>query len=591
VRRLLAPALVLTLALPVTARADEIVVLKDPDASVAAETKERQSELGGFAVEHRYDAGVEGFAADLTPEQVRELRSDPEVAAVVPDRRVRIRATTTPPGIRRVTQAAPGLVRREATGAVAVVDSGVDLTHPDLNVTLGKNCIENESGTDLNGHGTHVAGTIAAENDGTGVVGVAPGTEIYSVKVLDSEGSGFTSDILCGLDWLIENAQSHGIEVVNFSLGGPGTDSTCGTNLDPEHEMLCDLVDLGVTPVVAAGNEGADFADVDSNAEYDCPGAAPSCPDAPASFPEVLTVSAITDTDGSPGGDGPTLTDGCAVTSETDPDLVNNDDTPVWFSNYATTDEDAAHLVAAPGMCILSTVNGGGYELMSGTSMAAPHVAGLVALCHGEAGTPGPCANLAPAQVIEHMRDSAEAGAFTLGSARYGPLALLTQSALPVEALSEPIPQPQPQPQPDPQPPAQQEPAPAPPQPPPAPLPGPPATFAPPVVSPAKPKLSFTIARISRLRSKGLRVRISCDGACSGLVRVRVSRATMKKLKLKSPTLATARVRRAGTVTLRLTRAAKRALAKQRSLSATVVADVRSGGRTVRVTKRLRSKR
>jgi subtilisin family serine protease len=360
VRRLAPLVLLIGLALAPAASAGEIVVLERTADPVATETAEREAALG-FDAERRFSRAVRGFAADLTPEQVQALREDPEVAMVVPDRPVRALAAVpaksgerVPPGVRRSLAAPAGTVREAATGAVAVLDSGVDLDHPDLDVVAGANCIA--PGTppdDVHGHGTHVAGTVAARNNGAGVTGVAPGTKIVAVKVLGDTGSGTTSSVLCGIDYVLANAARLGIGVANFSLGGDGQRSTCAT--DAEHAAFCALTRAGITPVVAAGNEGTDFGT--------------SAPDVPAAYAEVLTVAAMVDTDGVPGGSGAK----CGT--------ADADDAHATFSNYAVDAAERAHLVAAPGACILSTARGGGTTWMSGTSMAAPHVAALVALC------------------------------------------------------------------------------------------------------------------------------------------------------------------------------------------------------------------
>ena len=158
---------------------------------------------------------------------------------------------------------------------------------------------------------------------------------------------------------------------------------------------LCASVAAGVTYVVAAGNDGWDF-------DY-----APA-PDTPAAYPEALTVTAMADSDGRGGaaGGAPACTSG------------ELDDRSATFSNFAATAAGAAHAIAAPGVCIRSTWPGGGHATISGTSMAAPHVAALAALCIADAGRPGPCAGLSPAQVIARLR--AEAQAFTAAQTTYG---------------------------------------------------------------------------------------------------------------------------------------------------------------------------
>jgi subtilisin len=229
-----------------------------------------------------------------------------------------------------------------------VIDTGIDTTHPDLNVVDGKNCSTGKSYDDGNGHGSHVAGTIAAKDDSSGVVGVAPGARLYAVRVLDNRGSGTWSSVICGIDWVTGNAAT--IEVANMSLGGGGSEpddaiGDCNTG-DALHDSVCNSVGAGVTYAVAAGNSNADAATF-----------------VPAAYGEVITVSALADFDGQPGG----LAD---ATCRSDVD-----DTFADFSNYGT-DVD----LIAPGVCITSTWKDGGYNTISGTSMASPHVAGAAAL-------------------------------------------------------------------------------------------------------------------------------------------------------------------------------------------------------------------
>src|SRR5438477_2031782 len=237
---------------------------------------------------------------------------------------------------------------------------------------------------DDNGHGTHVAGTIGAKNNGAGVVGVAPGTKLYAVKVVNAQGSGTDAQVICGIDWVTANAATLGIKVANMSLGGPGADDgNCGnTNADALHRAICNSVAAGVTYVVAAGNSSEDFS-----------------ADVPASYNEVLTVTAMADYDGLSGGAGtPSCADG----------YFDQDDSAASFSNFTTDGSaDAAHTIAAPGVCVLSTWPGNKYQTISGTSMASPHVTGVVALCFGEKGAAGPCTGLTPAQVIAKMRANA----------------------------------------------------------------------------------------------------------------------------------------------------------------------------------------
>ena len=392
-----------------------VVVLKDSIGSTDATTDD-VGRRGGFIARLRYAAAIKGFAADLTPAQVAFISALPVVDFVQPD--VTMAAAgqmtapasgeTVTPGVRRIGAATATSVRASGGAPVAVLDSGIDLANPDLDARQGTNCIKpGTPAADDNGHGTHVAGIIGARNGGTGVVGVAPATPVYSVKILGSNGTGTLSQFLCGIDWVTANAASLGIKVANMSIGGAGsTDTSCGAaNKDAEHKAICRSVAAGVTFVVAAGNSKTDFART-----------------VPAAYPEVLTVTAMSDGDGLPGAK---LNPAC-VSGEAD-------DRYGSYSNYASGSAAVAHTIAAPGTCIVSTGKGGGTATYVGTSQAAPHVAGAVALCVGSAGAPGPCAGLAPAAIMQRVRNDAMAAATTVNgfvgdllrpfSARgYGPL-------------------------------------------------------------------------------------------------------------------------------------------------------------------------
>ena len=372
-----------------------IVAFKASVASVDNKT-DRHERDGRFRSRFRFRHALKGFTAKLTPSQVRRLQSDPEVASVTPDRPVKALGAvplapgepTPPTGVRRVEAASTTTARQASSVNVAVIDTGVDLAHPDLTAVSGTNCVApGLAAQDDNGHGTHVAGSVAARNNGAGVVGVAPGTTVYAVKVLDSQGNGTQSQVICGIDWVTANASALNIKVANVSLGGSGSAlDSCPSTADPEHKAICNSTAAGITYVVAAGNSGWDF-------DY-----AP-VPDVPAAYPEVLTVSAVSDSDGLSGGTG-----GAPACRTTE-----SDDRYASFSNYAATSGGQAHTIAGPGTCILSTWTGGTYRTISGTSMASPHLAGSVALCLGEGGAQGPCAGLTPAQIVQKMRSDAQA--------------------------------------------------------------------------------------------------------------------------------------------------------------------------------------
>jgi subtilisin len=427
-------------AAPPSGAGSWIVTYERSAGTVDSETTARERDRG-FHARLRFRRAVRGFAARLTAAQVAALRADPEVASVTPDRPRHALGTpvaagqTVPFGVRRVGAGTLTLARGAATSSVAVVDTGIDLDHPDLNVGSSTDCTGTGSADDDHGHGTHVAGTIGARNGAGGVVGVAPGTLVHAVKVLDAEGSGSDSSVICGLDWVTANATALDIRVANLSLGGLGAYSDCGDDTDALHEAFCRTVAAGVTVVVAAGNDGWDF------------GASP--PDTPAWYPEALTVTAMGDGDGLPGGQ---VAPGCGG--------GQTDDFAASFSNFALLNADSSHTMAAPGVCVRSTYRGGAYAYMSGTSMAAPHVAGLVALCLGEDGAAGPCAGMTPAQIVAKLRSDA-AQATTLGygfggdpassveSRWYGHLGhAVTEGGAPVVPAQQPEAPPAPQPAP-----------------------------------------------------------------------------------------------------------------------------------------------
>ncbi|HYH61164.1 MAG TPA: S8 family serine peptidase [Solirubrobacterales bacterium] len=372
-----------------------IVVYEDGTSSAGARTAAYETSMG-FESEHTYRSALKGFAAELTQGQVDALESESAVDYVAQDRMMEASALvprvagepSAPTGIRRIKSGVAGKVREASAVRVAVIDSGVSTSHPDLNQSSGIDCVNpGTTSTDENGHGSHVAGTIGALNNGAGVTGVAPGTKILGVRVLNASGNGSFAQIICGIDWVTANKAAKNIEVANMSLGGLGSPvQPCATTTDPMHDAICNSTDAGVTYVVAAGNDGWDF-DFASN------------PNVPAAYPNVLTVTAITDSNGNGGAPG----------SPPACDPSQSDETPADFSNFANTAAGAAHTIAAPGTCIRSTWKGTVYQTISGTSMASPHVAGVAALCHQEVGhQPGPCMTRTPQQNISYLRNTSE---------------------------------------------------------------------------------------------------------------------------------------------------------------------------------------
>ena len=297
------------------------------------------------AVKQYYSHAIQGFSAKLSPDKLEELRNDPDVKYVEKDYKISLspiddtdssfpgqpspetgnqrakaqaQADFVPYGITRVGGTEDG------TGKFAwVIDTGIDLDHSDLNVNTqySESFVGSEpSPNDLNGHGTHVAGTIGAKSNGFGVVGVAPNTELFAVKVLDRNGGGSYSDIIAGVDYVAQYAFAG--EVANLSLGGPVSQA-----LD---DAIRNCADQGVLVTLAAGNSSA-------NANNSSP--------ARVEYNNVWTISAI-----------------------------DSNDNFASFSNFANPPIE----FAAPGVDVWSTWIGDNYNQISGTSMASPHVGGIL---------------------------------------------------------------------------------------------------------------------------------------------------------------------------------------------------------------------
>lgn len=326
-----------------------IFVFKDDVPSSAISTRANEiARTAGGNVTRVYKTAIKGFSAKMPGEVAARLAAkNPNIAYYEPDAiayafpkppwagggnggndDTSCTAEQIPWGISRVGGAMDG------TGSTAwVIDTGIDLDHPDLNIDVqrsanfvfrGKN-----SANDGNGHGTHVAGTIGAIDNECDVVGVAPGANLVAVRVLDNSGSGSYSGVIAGVDYVAAKAESG--DVANMSLGGPKSNAL--------NNAVIGAAQGGVKFALAAGNES------DNSNSYS---------PASAEHNNIYTVSAI-DSSGH----------------------------FAWFSNYGNPPIDCA----APGVNILSTKKGGGTTTFSGTSMAAPHVAGL--LLNGQPNTNG----------------------------------------------------------------------------------------------------------------------------------------------------------------------------------------------------------
>lgn len=292
----------------------------------------------GFRVERVYSAALKGFAAHLTARQIEALENDPSVDYVVadgtayavqrPGGRGGGGGQTLPWGIDKIDADLSSTLAGNGSGAITnvnvyVLDSGVDATHPDLNV-VGHLNFAGGPNEDCNGHGTHVAGTVAARDDASYVVGVAPGAPVTGVKVLGCGGSGSWSGIISGIDWVTANARKPA--VANMSLAGGANNAV--------DDAVRRSAASGVFYALAASNDGDDACDY------------------------------------SPARAGAGTNNGIMTVAATD-----SSDREASFSNFGPCVD-----IWAPGVSILSTKKGGGTTRMSGTSMASPHGAGGAAL-------------------------------------------------------------------------------------------------------------------------------------------------------------------------------------------------------------------
>jgi subtilisin len=351
--------------------ADVIVVLRDGQAPRGESARSFATQVAashGLQEHVAYGHVFAGFAATVPAARLRNLLDDPRVAYVNTD--APVQAIGKPggggggPGPGQVvpwgiTAIGADMNAHEGAGIhVYVIDTGIDGDHPDLKAHMGNGtgivaCRGRGCGStwdDDNGHGTHVAGTIGAIDNATGVVGVAAQTTLHAVKVLDRTGSGSWAGVIAGIDWVAKETAARGKpSVANMSLGGGGAKvGTCSNagfvGNDAMHQAICAARNAGVVFAVAAGNEGAS-----------------ATTSVPAAYDDtVITVSAVSALEDWP-----------------------------WWSNYGDLagawlpTASAPVSLAAPGVSVLSLAPGGGTATMSGTSMATPHVTGAAALWLG----------------------------------------------------------------------------------------------------------------------------------------------------------------------------------------------------------------
>ncbi len=281
----------------------------------------------GFQAEHVYSAALRGFSARLTARQIAMLEDDPDVASIESDGEMHVTAQTLPWGIDKIDADTSSTFAGNGGGSVTnvrvyIIDTGI-ATHQDLNKVAHVNFTGGQN-NDCHGHGTHVAGTSSARDNTVDVVGVAPGGLLTGVKVLSCSGSGSTSGVIKGVDWVTANAVKPA--VANMSLGGGAS-----TALD---NAVRNSAASGVFYALAAGNSGAN-----------------ACNSSPARA-------------------GAGTNNGILTVAATD-----SADREASWSNYGSCVD-----IWAPGVDILSTKRGGGTQTLSGTSMASPHGAGGGAL-------------------------------------------------------------------------------------------------------------------------------------------------------------------------------------------------------------------
>jgi subtilisin family serine protease len=306
-----------------------IVTLDESAADSDSSSGKAVAARYGAKIKKTYTAALNGYAVELSEAQAKRLAADPAVASVVQDRVFTISGTQPSPpswGLDRIDQRALPLNRSYTypepggEGVTAyVIDTGVRISHSDFGgrAANGYDAIDNDNvAQDGHGHGTHVAGTV-----GGSAYGVAKKARIVGVRVLNNQGSGTTAQVVAGIDWVTRNAVKPA--VANMSLGG-GADSALDT-------AVRNSIAAGITYAVAAGNDNSNASNY-----------------SPARVPEAITVGSTT-----------------------------NSDARSSFSNYGSVVD-----VFAPGSSITSAWNSGdsATNTISGTSMAAPHVAGAAAL-------------------------------------------------------------------------------------------------------------------------------------------------------------------------------------------------------------------
>ena len=294
----------------------------------------------GGRIKYQYTI-INAIAAEMPGQAINALKNNPKIEYVEIDQEVHVLGETLPWGVDRIDaelvwngtedgcDVTPGSNAGDGI-KVAILDTGIDYDHPDLNnnVVGGESFVDYTTDyMDDNGHGTHCAGIVAAEDNDIGVIGVAPEADLYGVKVLDSEGRGYESDVVAGAEWAVDN----GMQIISMSLGSD-------SGLPSLHAALDNAYAAGLLSVAATGNDGNPPGKGD-NVDY------------PARYDTVIAVAATN----------------------------QNDERAKWRGGTGSSTGPDVEL-AAPGDKIYSTLRDNTYGTKSGTSMACPHVAGTAAL-------------------------------------------------------------------------------------------------------------------------------------------------------------------------------------------------------------------
>jgi subtilisin len=367
--------------------------------SLKAEIRSQARSLGVIPID-TYAGDSRFFTARVTAAQRARLERDPKVLTVIEDEfieddsgpvasdskvigrpaREQLRRQVTPTWLKRIgvtsidRKLGKGKQRRAFDADIAIIDSGISPNHPDVRPAGGKDCTHSGGWGDGYGHGLGVASILGARDNGRGTVGILPGVRLWSVRIFDKHGRTRLSWVLCGLDWVANKRDRKDRKrpffegaTLSFSIGEasgrPIPNGSCGRRpIDLIHQAICRIERQGTILVAAAGNYGQKAAKR-----------------RPAGYQEVITVSAMADFDGKPGGKG-SQSKACHAGS-----APERDDRFTTFSSWGVGVD-----LIAPGKCIWVAFRGKTYARVSGTSFAAPMVLGAALLYRKRYPSAGP---------------------------------------------------------------------------------------------------------------------------------------------------------------------------------------------------------